>query len=128
MTSPLNSLTTVFFAAVCTAFAGVAVAQPMPERSAAEMFKRADTDGDGKVSLDEFIKARTAEIEATFKRLDRDGDGKLSQEEVTAGMARLREAMQRGGAEAGGPGMRDRMQERGSRGPEQGFRRPPQQE
>jgi hypothetical protein len=53
-----------------------------------------------------------------FDRMDRDGDGALSREEFTAGMERLREMMQRGGM-----GRPD-----GRRGPEEGFRRPPQQD
>jgi len=57
-----------------------------------------------------------------FDRMDRDGDGTLSREEFTAGMARLREMMQRGG-------MREGMgRPEGRRGPEEGFRRPPRQD
>lgn len=59
-----------------------------------------------------------------FDRMDTDGDGKLSREEFAAGMARMRELMQRGGPGRGGP----RRPEGGQRGPEQGFRRPPKQE
>ena len=164
--------------------AAVAVAQPPMESSPAEMVKRADTDGDGKVSRDEFIKARTAALEQAFARMDTDGDGnldekeveagaaqaramdpagrggfrrpdadrpqrpgtdhpqrpgamaeqgfdrmdadgdgKLSKEEFAAGMKRLRELMQQGGAGPGGP-----RRPGGDRGPEQGFRRPPQQD
>jgi hypothetical protein len=57
-----------------------------------------------------------------FDRMDRDGDGSLSREEFTAGMARLREMMQRGGL----PGGMGRPE--GRRGPEEGFRRPPRQD
>lgn len=158
--------------------AAVAVAQPPMDASPAEMVKRADTDGDGKVSRDEFIKARTTAIEQAFarmdtdgdgkldekeveagaaqaratapagrggfrrpdadrpqrpgaggmaeqgfERMDADGDGKLSKEEFAAGMKRLRELMQQGGAGLGGP-----RRPGGERGPEQGFRRPPQQD
>ena len=164
--------------------AAVAVAQPPMEASPAEMVKRADTDGDGKVSRDEFIKARTTALEQAFARMDTDGDGKLdekeveagaaqaramgpaglggfrrpdadrpqrpgadrpqrpgamaeqgfdrmdadgdgklSKEEFAAGMKRLRELMQQGGAGLGGP-----RRPGGDRGPEQGFRRPPQQD
>ena len=164
--------------------AAVAVAQPPMEASPAEIVKRADADGDGKVSRDEFIKARTTALEQAFARMDTDGDGKLdekeveagaaqaramapagrggfrrpdadrpqrpgtdrpqrpgamaeqgfdrmdadgdgklSKEEFTAGMKRLRELMQQGGAGLGGP-----RRPGGDRGPEQGFRRPPQQD
>jgi hypothetical protein len=166
--------------------AAVAVAQPPMESSPAEMVKRADADGDGKVSRDEFIKARTTALEQAFARMDTDGDGKLdekevesgaaqaramgpaglggfrrpdadrpqrpggdrpqrpgagamaeqgfdrmdadgdgklSKEEFAAGMKRLRELMQQGGAGPGGP-----RRPGGDRGPEQGFRRPPQQD
>ena len=166
--------------------AAVAVAQPPMESSPAEMVKRADADGDGKVSRDEFIKARTTALEQAFARMDTDGDGKLdekeveagaaqaramgpaglggfrrpdadrpqrpgadrpqrpgagamaeqgfdrmdadgdgklSKEEFAAGMKRLRELMQQGGAGLGGP-----RRPGGDRGPEQGFRRPPQQD
>jgi hypothetical protein len=158
--------------------AAVAVAQPPMESSPAEMVKRADADGDGKVSRDEFIKARTTALEQAFARMDTDGDGKLdekeveagaaqaramapagrggfrrpdadrpqrpgagamaeqgfdrmdadgdgklSKEEFAAGMKRLRELMQQGGTGLGGP-----RRPGGDRGPEQGFRRPPQQD
>ena len=166
--------------------AAVAVAQPPMEASPAEMVKRADADGDGKVSRDEFIKARTTALEQAFARMDTDGDGKLdekevetgaaqaramapaglggfrrpdadrpqrpgadrpqrpgagamaeqgfdrmdadgdgklSKEEFAAGMKRFRELMQQGGAGLGGP-----RRPGGDRGPEQGFRRPPQQD
>ena len=158
--------------------AAVAVAQPPMDSSPAEMVKWADADGDGKVSRDEFIKARTTALEQAFARMDTDGDGKLdekeveagaaqaramgptgrggfrrpdadrpqrpgagamaeqgfdrmdadgdgklSKEEFAAGMKRLRELMQQGGAGLGGP-----RRPGGDRGPEQGFRRPPQQD
>ena len=185
-----TSLAAVLVAVLAT----VAVAQPPTNLSPAEMVKRADSDGDGKVSRNEFIKARTADLEAAFDRLDTsgdgsideqeaeaavermrslaaggreggfrrpegdrpvrpdggrtmrregdrpgipgaeaggeaafnrldgDGDGKLSREEFATGMARLREFMQRGMPTPGS------MPERGGRGPEEGFRKPPQQD
>ena len=70
--------------------APVAVAQPPLEYSAAEMVKRADVDGDGKVSRDEFIKARTTALEQAFARMDGDGDGKLDEKEVEAGAEQAR--------------------------------------
>ena len=48
-----------------------------------------------------------------FERMDTDGDGKLSREEFAAGMARLRELMQRAGP--GRPGPRRPGGERGRR-------------
>jgi hypothetical protein len=80
--------------------APLAVAQPPLEYSAAEMVKRADVDGDGKVSRDELIKARTAGLEASFARMDADGDGKLDEKEVEAGAEQAR------GMLAGGGGFR----------------------
>lgn len=195
------SLRSLLTSGACLLIAGTAAAQPPVDRDPVEMLKRADTDGDGKVNRDEFIKARTADLEAAFgridadgdgkidesevkavaermrspgaggregfrrpegprgerpdgggppaqggewpqrpgsgaggeeafSRLDRDGDGKLSREEFAEGMARMREMMQRGGGRpggAGGPGGPGGP-DRGGRGPENGFRRPPSQD
>jgi len=175
------------FILVVGLLAPAAVAQPAGEPSPAEMVKRADTDGDGRLNLTEFVKARTAMIEqyfaridtdgdgmldekemesaaeqmrqaaaagrgemrrregqrpqrpggerpqppegqrpgaaglgdAAFGRLDRDGNGSLSREEFEEGMARMRQYMQQAGGRPGAP-------DRGGRGPDQGFRRPPE--
>lgn len=183
-TTVAPSLATILGIALATA----AVAQPPMDLSPAEMLKRADTDGDGTVSRDEFIKARTARLgemfdrmdtsgdgnldeqeaeaaaeqmrammaggrggfrrpdgarparpggegpqrperpgaaamgEQAFDRFDADGDGTLSREEFAEGMARMRQFMQGGGpGRPGGP-------DRGGRGPEEGFRKPPEQD
>jgi hypothetical protein len=121
-----------------------------------QAFARMDTDGDGKLDEKE-VEAGAAQARAMgpaglggfrrpdadrpqrpggdrpqrpgamaeqgFDRMDADGDGKLSKEEFAAGMKRLRELMQQGGAGLGGP-----RRPGGDRGPEQGFRRPPQQD
>jgi len=67
-----------------------AVAQPPAEISPAEMLKRADTDGDGTVSRDEFVKSRTAMLEERFKQLDTNGDGQLDLAEAEAAAEQMR--------------------------------------
>jgi hypothetical protein len=102
---------------------------PPEGRNPADMLKRSDTDGDGKVSKDEFIKARAAEMEEAFARIDGNTDGFVDQAEVAQIAERMRAAAGRGGPE----GMRrpeggDRPQGEGMRRPEGegGFRRPPE--
>lgn len=72
------------------AAAHAAAAQPPMDLSPAEMIKRSDADGDGMVSRDEFIKARTAWLEEAFGRMDANGDGKLDEREAEAGAEHLR--------------------------------------
>lgn len=87
-------MTTTFrpalLAIVAATLAQGAVAQPPLDRDPAARLKRADADGDGKVSRDEFIKARTAESEAAFARLDADGNGTLDDKEIGAAAERMR--------------------------------------
>jgi enterochelin esterase-like enzyme len=52
---------------------------------AAAIIKRADTDKDGKVSLDEFRSA----AKALFKEIDKDQAGKLDEKQLTEGLNRL---------------------------------------
>lgn len=58
-------------------------------------FKKIDSNGDGKVSLDEFKTARKSakpeRLEAAFKRFDTDNSGELSFEEFRDGLAKARE-------------------------------------
>lgn len=84
-------------------------------RNPADMLKRSDTDGDGKVSKDEFIKARAAEMEEAFARIDANSDGYVDEAEASQIAERMRAAGARGGPE-------------GMRRPEgdSGFRRPPE--
>lgn len=112
-------------AVVGIALATTAVAQPPIDRDPAGMMKRADTDGDGTVSRDEFMKAQAARLEAMFSRMDTNGDGKLSPEEFAEARARMREHAPRNGRSPAGPG---RLAREGHRGPEEGFRKPPQQD
>jgi Ca2+-binding EF-hand superfamily protein len=92
-------------------------------RNPADMLKRSDTDGDGKVSKDEFIKARAAEMEEAFARIDGNSDGYVDEAEASQIAERMRAAGARGGPE----GMR-RPEGEGMRRPEgdSGFRRPPE--
>jgi Ca2+-binding EF-hand superfamily protein len=60
--------------------------------SAAQLFKRMDRNGDGKVTADEVPAARRAMIEKLISRLDTDGDKALSLEEFAKGRDKLRAA------------------------------------
>lgn len=90
MTAFLRSLPLVILGCV---LARAATAQPPMDLLPAEMMKRADADGDGKVSRDEFIKARTAMLEERFTMMDTDGDGKLDEQEAEAAAEQMRAMM-----------------------------------
>lgn len=62
----------------------------------ADMLKQADTDNDGKISRDEFTKARNQESGTQFDRMDTNGDGYVDEPEITAIKERMR-AFGRGG-------------------------------
>ena len=75
--------------AACVAFGGQAPAPQTTQkpRDPKKAFARLDTNGDGKVSLEEF-KARgkdPAKREKRFNKLDTNHDGFLSMEEFAAG-------------------------------------------
>jgi hypothetical protein len=60
-----------------------------PKHDPAEQFKKLDTNGDGKLSKEEFMASKHAQkdpakAEAQFKKLDKDGDGFLTLEEFSA--------------------------------------------
>src|SRR5258708_4490372 len=66
-----------------------AAAPEKPKREPAEVFKKLDTNGDGKISLDEFLagpqgKRDPEKAKETFKKKDKDGDGFLTLEEFSA--------------------------------------------
>ena len=60
-----------------------------------EKFKKADTNGDGTLSEDEFVaafgKKDADKAKARFKKLNKAGDGKLTQAEFEAGMTKKKD-------------------------------------
>jgi EF hand len=86
-TSPRVPLAAVALAAALLAAAPPAQAQtaaPAGKEAAEAAFKRADANGDGKLSKEEA--ARLPEIAARFDELDKDKDGALTLVEYLAGM------------------------------------------
>lgn len=63
----------------------LATAQEKPKPTPEEAFKKRDKNGDGKLSLDEFVGKSTGDkatkAQETFKKRDKNADGFLSQEE-----------------------------------------------
>lgn len=110
------------------AVADVASAHPPRGPSPAEMLKRADADGDGTVSRDEFIKARTARMEKTFARMDTDGNGKLDGREVEAGVEQIRSKFAGGRGGFRGPDGPRPPRPDGDRPPRPEGDRPPRQD
>jgi hypothetical protein len=103
--------TRVLVAGIALMFALPLQAQERPRgpaggRDPREMMKRADTNGDGKVSKAEFVAARSAEMEEAFTRIDASGDGFLDEKEVTEFGDRMREMAGRPGGAPGGEGPR----------------------
>lgn len=70
-------------------FIPVLAAQEKKGATAEEVFKKMDKDGNGKLSLAEFVGKREGDkatkAEANFKKKDKDGDGNLTLEEFKAG-------------------------------------------
>ena len=69
--------------------------KPKPDPEAA--FKKLDTNGDGKLSKEEFLASPGAKKDAAkagerFSKLDKNGDGSLSLDEFKAGMGGKKKA------------------------------------
>jgi len=74
---------------------------PPTQQQRAQLFAKADTDGDGALTLDEFKAGRAnragasadvadaSRIEALFESADSDGDGKLTQAELEARLSKF---------------------------------------
>ena len=72
-----------------------------PERMIEMIFKRHDTNEDGKISKDEFMK----EAEERFAKMDADSDDQITREEAKAHAEKMKEQYQK------------RMEERGDQPP-----------
>lgn len=89
-----------------------------PAARLAEFIKRADTDGDGKISKAEFEGMGKKESEERFNRMDANSDGFVDQDEI----GKISQMIRQGQGQGQGQGMR--RPEGGPPG-EGGFRRPP---
>ena len=83
-------LSILLLAAVSFGVAGVVSAadKPKDKPDAAARFKKIDKDGNGKVSLEEFVGKKEGDkktaAEKAFGKKDKDGDGSLTLEEFSA--------------------------------------------
>ncbi len=88
----MKALTTLLAALVMSATAsfaeeGKAPKGDKPKHNPEETFKKHDTDGDGSISLNEFLARPRAQkdpekAKAHFKKIDKDGNGSLSKAEI----------------------------------------------
>lgn len=86
----------------------------------AEFLKRADTNTDGKISLEEFNEFAKRDSGDRFSKMDANADGFVDSTEMSQIGERMREGMRRPGGESGSGFRRP-----GGEGGEGGFRRPP---
>jgi hypothetical protein len=62
-----------------------------------EMFKRLDTNGDGKVTKEEFSAHEKQQSEQRFSRIDTNKDGSIEKSEAEEAAKKMRERVQEGG-------------------------------
>jgi hypothetical protein len=67
----------------------VGIAYANHEMGHGEMFKEADTNKDGKVSMDEFKAQHEARMNEMFKKMDANGDGFIDETERKAGHEKM---------------------------------------
>lgn len=77
------------------------------ERRQQRMVERLDSDGDGKLSLEEIEAGNKRGPQQMFDRLDADGNGEVSLEELAAAQERMLQRMQERRSEMGERGGRD---------------------
>jgi len=65
------------------------------EYATGELFKRVDTNHDGRISLQEHLKATEERARRSFERMDSDGDGYISAKEAEAVRTKLRERLEK---------------------------------
>ena len=71
------------------ALCGTALAQDDPAAPhGGKGLKAMDTNGDGKISKEEFMEAARKRAEARFQKLDANGDGYITQDEMDAAKAK----------------------------------------
>ena len=75
-------------------------AKPEPPRLG-EYLKRADSNGDGKISQEEFQAAGRKESADRFSKIDSNGDGLVDETEMRQMAEKMRDGMRRGGFDAG---------------------------
>ena len=82
-------LSLAVLAALLGGFAVPSFAEDKPKPDPEQVFKKKDANGDGKLSMDEFVGKLEGEkadkAKAAFAKKDKDGDGFLTLEEFKAG-------------------------------------------
>jgi hypothetical protein len=78
-------------------FQAHAEAQDKGAAALREIFKQVDSNGDGRISLDEYRAAALKKADAQFKAMDSNGDGMVSPQEFAAAIVKWKEMQQQRG-------------------------------